>query len=275
LKVLAAMSGGVDSSTVAALLKAQGHEVMGATLKLFKSQGKESLKSWCGFAPASDAKRVAEKIGIPHLVLDAQKIFEQTVLQDFCSEYAVGRTPNPCIRCNTFLKFDFLLKQARMLGLDYVATGHYAQIKEGRLFKGNDPNKDQSYFLYTLSPATMEHVLFPVGHLTKTEVRQIAKDHDLPVHAKQESQDICFLPNRGYASFLKSRGVNGVKGFMFNSQGEMVGEHQGIPSYTIGQRKGLPPLGARTYVTDMNAAANTVTVGGKKDFKPGALSWRP
>ncbi|MFH0919004.1 MAG: tRNA 2-thiouridine(34) synthase MnmA [Fibrobacterota bacterium] len=267
LKVLVAMSGGVDSSTAAALLKAQGHQVTGVTMKLFQSCGKESLKSCCGYAPVSDAKRVAEKLGIPHMVLDVRKLFASAVVDDFCSEYAKGRTPNPCVRCNAFLKFDFLLKQARLFGMEYVATGHYAKISLGRLFKGQDENKDQSYFLYMLKPGTLERILFPVGEMTKEEVRQTAKELDLPVHDKRESQDICFLPDGDYAAFMQSRGFTGVKGFMFHADGSPAGEHLGLHRYTIGQRKGLPPFGERTYVTAIDATANTITLGGKKELQ--------
>jgi tRNA-uridine 2-sulfurtransferase len=266
MKVLAAMSGGVDSSTAAALLKQEGHEVLGVTLKLYGGTGKAGLKSCCGYGPEQDAKRVAEALGIRHLVLNAEKLFQETVIDDFLQEYAAGRTPNPCVRCNTFLKFDYLLKQARMLGMEAVATGHYAQVRDGRLYKALDPAKDQSYFLYTLHPGNLPHVLFPAGGFRKNEIRKLAKALGLPVHDKEESQDICFLPRGKYREFLENRGVQSAKGFMFNLQGRIVGEHRGLYRYTVGQRKGLGPQGKRCYVIEINSKSNTIILGEKKDL---------
>lgn len=267
LKVLAAMSGGVDSSTAAALLVEQGHEVVGVTMKLYSGAGgKASLKSCCGFGPAFDAKRVADKIGIRHIVLDAETEFREKVIDDFCGEYAAGRTPNPCVRCNTFLKFDLLVQKARSLGLDYVATGHYALIRENRLFKSPDAGKDQSYFLYPLNPETLPRVLFPVGGLKKEETRARARALGLPVYDKTESQDICFMPRGGYREFLESRGRAGVRGFIFTTRGEVVGEHEGLHRYTVGQRKGLGPLGSRTYVVEIDPSRNAVVVGSREDL---------
>jgi tRNA-specific 2-thiouridylase len=266
-KILVAMSGGVDSSTTAAFLKSQGHEIMGITMKLFNSpNGKESLKSCCGYGPAVDAKRVCEKLGIRHRVVNAEKQFKEKVIDNFCEEYMQGRTPNPCIRCNTYLKFDFLLKTAGEMGLDYIATGHYARITNGRLFQGIDKSKDQSYFLYTINKKNINRILFPLGNMCKADTRRLARKMGLGVHRKAESQDICFLPKGKYREFLEKQGKKGLKGFMYNTHGEIIGEHKGLEHYTVGQRKGLGPLGQRSYVISMDTKANTIIIGSAEDL---------
>ncbi|MBL8029433.1 MAG: tRNA 2-thiouridine(34) synthase MnmA [Fibrobacteres bacterium] len=267
MKIFAAMSGGVDSSVAAALLAKEGHDVTGVTMRLYDGGGgASSLKSCCGFGPAFDAQRVAEKIGIRHMILDYRKHFRNGVIDPFAEHYSAGKTPNPCILCNTVLKFGTLLETAIQLGFDAVATGHYARIVNGALLTGVDGNKDQSYFLYGLGQNNMSRVLFPVGDKVKPDIRAIAKEMDLPVHDKQESQDICFIPNGQYRDFLENRGIKGVKGFMFNTSGEIVGEHEGLHRYTVGQRKGLGPLGERTYVIRLEPERNALIVGTKEEL---------
>ena len=175
-RILVAMSGGVDSSTAAAILKTEGHEITGITMKLMdKAAGKAGLLSCCGFGPADDARAVAEMLGFRHVVADATKLFRSGVIQAFVDEYRAGRTPNPCILCNTHLKFDFLLGKAAEMGMDCLATGHYARINDSRLYRGADADKDQSYFLYTLNPGNLGRVLFPLGGMRKSETRALAK----------------------------------------------------------------------------------------------------
>jgi tRNA-specific 2-thiouridylase len=271
-KVFAAMSGGVDSSVAAALLVAEGYEVTGVTMRLYEvGGGLASLKSCCGFGPAFDAQRVAEKIGIRHMILDYRKLFKSDIIEPFVQMYASGSTPNPCVLCNSVLKFGTLLRTAISLGYDAVATGHYARIKDGALLKGLDGNKDQSYFLYDLNRENIGHVLFPVGDKNKVDIRRIAKEMDLPVHDKQESQDICFIPDGKYREFLEKRGIKGIKGFMFNVAGEIVGEHEGLHRYTVGQRKGLGPLGERTYVVRLEPDRNALIVGSKEELLCGGV----
>jgi tRNA-specific 2-thiouridylase len=200
------------------------------------------------------------------MVFNAEKPFKENVIRDFISEYEAGRTPNPCVRCNTFLKFGFLPDMAKTLGISLVATGHYAQIRDHRLFKAEDPDKDQSYFLYTLNAGNIGKVLFPVGGYRKSEVRALARELRLPVHDKKESQDICFVPRGKYREFLENNGVKSVKGFMFSTRGNLAGEHEGLYRYTIGQRKGLGPQGKRAYVLAMDPAANSITIGEKADL---------
>jgi tRNA-specific 2-thiouridylase len=266
-KIMVAMSGGVDSSTAACILKEEGHEVTGVTMKLYDgARGRESLKSCCGFGPANDAKRVAGVLGIRHQVLDCRGRFKREVVDRFCGEYGRGRTPNPCVLCNARLKFDYLLKKAVGMGLDGLATGHYAQLKDGRLFKGADPEKDQSYFLYPINGANSRKIFFPVGNMKKAETRALARAHGLPVHEKKESQDICFVARGQYRAFVEKQGAGGARGYMLDTRGRIVGEHQGLHRYTVGQRKGLGPLGRRAYVVSMDSTANTLTVGEKADL---------
>ncbi len=268
------MSGGVDSSVAAALLQQQGFEVVGVTMKLYPDSGKASMKSCCGFAPAFDARCVAEQLGIRYSVVNAEELFQEKVVDDFCREYAAGRTPNPCIRCNTYLKFDFLIAKATELGCAYVATGHYAQIRDNRLYRANDRAKDQSYFLYTLTRKNIGRILFPVGDKEKSETRAIARSLNLPVHDKEESQDICFLPRGKYREFLEDHGIVGGPGPIVTLLGETVGTHTGLHCYTIGQRKGLGPLGERSYVVSMDPEANVLVVGSKDDVLANTIEVR-
>jgi len=267
-KVLVAMSGGVDSSVAAALLKDSGFEVSGATMDLFGAGANTAVR---------DAKLVAGALSIPHYVVDAVDIFEQTVISYFVNEYRSGRTPNPCVVCNRKLKFGMLMDKARELGCDFLATGHYAVIDnqmratgDGRhctegdrmLRRGADTRKDQSYFLYPILESPIDKIIFPLGGLIKDEVRSLAKKFNLPTAEKGESQDICFIPSGSYLDFLASRGIGadggGTSGSIIDTSGNILGKHGGIHNFTVGQRKGLGALGKRMYVRSINTDDNTV-----------------
>lgn len=277
-KVVVAMSGGVDSSVAAALLREQGHEVIGVTMNLYSLPKEvcrsENLKSCCGWQAQADANRVAIALGIPHYVVDFRREFERTVVEDFSREYGRGRTPNPCIRCNQFIKFDLLLERARNLEADYMATGHYAQVEfdpatdRYLLKKGKDRDKDQSYFLYTLTQAQLAMTLFPLGGLTKKDVRIIAARLALPVAQKEESQEICFVPDRNYAKFLRERIPQAFRpGPILDVQNRVVGRHEGIIHFTIGQRKGMGIAAPHPlYVLSIDAEKNTIVVGKNEDL---------
>jgi len=267
--IVVAMSGGVDSSTAAGLLKQEGNEVIGIGLRLPERLGQHNLRSCCGIDGMDDARRVAAKIGIPFYVLNYEKIFERSVIDYFCQSYLSGKTPNPCIECNRVVKFGHLLKLADSLGADYVATGHYANIfydhSRGRflLKKGLDAEKDQSYFLYSLSQEQLSRILFPLGGMTKEETRTLAKSYGLEVHDKPGSQDICFLGSTDYRSFLTERFPEALqRGPVLNTQGDILGWHQGVICYTVGQRKGLG-IAARKplYVLSLAVATNRIIVG--------------
>jgi len=274
-RVLVAMSGGVDSSVTAALLKDEGYEVIGVTMQILpKDQtDEEQFGGCCGLDAIEDAKRVANRLGIPHYVLNFRKIFREKVISNFCEEYRQGRTPNPCIRCNRYIKFDALLKKAKGLGVDYIATGHYARIeydgqrKRWLLKKGVDSKKDQSYVLYVMTQEQLKQTLMPIGNFTKDRVRQIAKEKDLPVANKSESQEICFIQDNDYGKFLKEYAHEKAKpGLIVNKEGEIIGEHKGIIFYTVGQRKRIgitskEPL----YVIALDRERNTVVVGKRED----------
>ena len=281
MRVLVAMSGGVDSSVAAALLQEQGYEVVGVTMRLYDDEHEgEGGRGCCGFGGARDAARVAAKLGFPHYTWDFRKEFEATVIQDFCSEYGRARTPNPCLRCNEILKFTELLGRAEQLGAELIATGHYARImKTGtvgvndergtmnderwRLLKGVDATKDQSYFLYAMTQEQLSRVLMPVGGYTKTEVRELARKFDLPVADKPESQDICFVPDNDYEVFLRrQRPELFHAGPVLDLSGSVVGQHEGIAGFTVGQRKGLGlAFGERRYVVRLDAEKNAVVLG--------------
>ncbi len=271
--VAVAMSGGVDSSVAAALLLDDGYPVIGLTMNLFGLPGgvceSETLRSCCGAAARRDAGAVAAVLGIPFYVADFRRTFEKAVIDDFVAEYRLGRTPNPCLRCNRFVKFGPLLLRAGRLGAGVLATGHYARVERdeasGRwlLRKGIDPDKDQSYFLYPLTQALLARVVFPVGGLRKAEVRALAEKRGLPVARKPESQEICFVPDDDYAGFLKARVPEAFRpGDIVDPEGRRIGRHAGIAHYTIGQRKGLGIAAAHPlYVVGIDAAANRVTAG--------------
>jgi len=271
--VAVAMSGGVDSSVAAALLKDEGFDVIGVTMNLFAlpkdACTSEDLRSCCGWKAQEDANRVAAALGIPHYVVDFRREFERSVVQDFCREYGRGRTPNPCIRCNQFIKFGLLFERARRLGAAFVATGHYARIDldpvTGRrlLKKGTDAGKDQSYFLYPLTQADLSRTLFPVGGLAKAEVRKLAGRYGLSVADKPESQEVCFIPDDDYPAFLKARFPAAFRpGPIVNLEGKTIGEHGGIVHFTVGQRKGMRIAAPRPlYVVAIDTERNTVVAG--------------
>jgi tRNA-specific 2-thiouridylase len=277
-KVVVAMSGGVDSSVAAFLLKDRGDDVTGITLNLFSLPGElcrsEELRSCCGRKAVDDAHRVAIHLGIPHFVVDLRREFEAAVIADFAREYSRGRTPNPCVRCNERVKFRLLLQRARRLGADLIATGHHARVVRDPagsrylLKKGKDRAKDQSYFLYRLNQAQLARALMPIGDLTKTEVREMARRQGLPVAEKAESQETCFAPLGDYPEFLAGRAPRAFRpGLIKDLDGRILGEHKGIGNYTIGQRRGLGISAPRPlYVIAIDAPRNTVVIGRERDL---------
>ncbi len=254
-KAMVEMSGGVDSSTAAAILIDQGFDVCGVTFC--------STPGTTGGKSARDAKLVADFLRIPHQVIDLSDLFDRAVIGNFISEYKSGRTPNPCAVCNRHIKFGPpLLEKAAELGCGYVATGHYAVVENGELRRGADTQKDQSYFLYPILAAPIERILFPLGAMTKVETRALARKLNIPTADKGESQDICFVPGTDYARFLRSRGAAAVAapGNIVDIDGNIIGTHTGIHNYTVGQRKGLGALGKPMYVKQIVPNENKVVV---------------
>lgn len=268
------MSGGVDSSTAAWLLKKEGYEVIGATMCIGTPDRSETgLNRCCGFWDIEDARRVALQLGIPFYVFQFREEFEREIIGYFCEEYRTGRTPNPCILCNEKLKFGSFLKRAMELGADYVATGHYARLEfDGKsrrflLRRGADRRKDQSYVLFSLSQDQLRHILFPLGAFEKEEVRRMAFEAGLRVHDKPESQEVCFIPEASYHSFLSERLKEAIaSGPILDRRGEVLGRHKGIPFYTIGQRRGLRlAKGKPLYVIGIDRERNAIVVGEERE----------
>jgi len=281
--IAVAMSGGVDSSVAAAILQAEGRDVFGVTMELVTLPPRfclsEELRSCCGRRAVDDAVAVAAKLGILHCVVDFRGPFADKVIADFCSEYAAGRTPNPCVRCNQFIKFGLLFDRARRLGAEAVATGHYARLDRDAasdrwlLRKGLDPDKDQSYFLYTLTQTELSRTIFPLGGLKKNEVRDLARTSGLPVAKKAESQEICFIPDDDYAGFLRERCPEAFEpGPIVDPSGRVIGRHKGVAHFTVGQRKGMGIAASRPlYVIRVDVERNTIVAGPSEDLYGRAL----
>ena len=264
-KVVVAMSGGVDSSVAAAILKNQGFQVIGVTMLLHSEDG-----------AAEHAKLVADRLGIPHHVVDLREIFAQKVITPFLEEYSLGRTPNPCINCNFHIKFGALLGEALELGAELMATGHYVRVEPSpagyRLLKGVDRSKDQSYFLYTLGQEQLCRLLLPIGYLHKSEVRQLAAELGLSNIIRHESQDICFIPNSDYRSFIAGH-ILSSPGDIVDTQGRVLRKHRGLAYYTVGQRHGLELASdRRLYVLSLDANSNRLVVGSKEQLFARQLS---
>jgi tRNA-specific 2-thiouridylase len=261
-KVMVMMSGGVDSSVAAALLRDAGHDVTGVTLKLW---GGESDSGCCSVSDVEDARRVAAQLGVPHYVFNFSDEFTQHVVEPYVDAYAAGMTPNPCVECNRTMKWGRAFDRARQLGFDFVATGHHARVvptSDGpALARGADPAKDQSYVLYMLGRAQLSHTLLPVGEITKADVRAQASALGLRTAGKRESMDVCFITKGGRETFLGAR-IDRRPGRIVDERGNDVGEHDGVDAFTIGQRRGVGvAVGARRYVVDIDAASSTVVVG--------------
>jgi tRNA-specific 2-thiouridylase len=287
-RVLLGMSGGVDSSVAGYLLREQGYEVIGVTMKVWPQDCiSRAEDKCCGPQAVADARGVAHSLGIAHYVVDEADQFERLVIDYFSSEYQAGRTPNPCVMCNEKLKFGNLWSKAAALGCDYIATGHYAIIERHTdraiLRKGLDPRKDQSYFLFSLRQSQLRHALTPLGRMTKQQIREIAHSLGLKVADKVDSQEICFVPGNDYKAFLRSHlGENEFhRGEIYDVAGNFLGEHDGIELFTIGQRKGLPGGSARPrYVVDLDPGTNRVIVGDADDlvteeFEIDRVNWHP
>ena len=273
-KVMAAMSGGVDSSVTALLLARQGYEVCGGTLLLWQGENPQEQSGCCALSEVEDARRVCARLGVEHYTFNLKDVFCREVIDRFAEGYRRGETPNPCVDCNRSVKFTRLFEKASLLDCEFLATGHYARIEReegsGRwlLRRGADPDKDQSYVLYVLGQETLAHTLFPLGELTKREVRELAAAEGFPTASKSESQDICFVPDGDYAAFLERRlGAVSPPGHFLSRKGEVLGEHRGMLRYTLGQRRGLGVSAAhRLFVVEKDLSRNAVILGDECDL---------
>lgn len=274
-KVVVGMSGGVDSSVAACLLKEQGYDVIGVTMQIWQEEDPETVEEnggCCGLSAVDDARRVAWSLGIPYYVMNFRKEFRESVMDYFVDEYLHGHTPNPCIACNRHVKWEALLARSMEIGADYIATGHYArvmQLPNGRYTIQNSVTaaKDQTYALYNLTQEQLSRTLMPVGAYTKDEIRQIAEDHDLAVAKKKDSMEICFIPDNDYAGFI-DRSVEHVPGpgNFVDKDGNILGRHKGITHYTVGQRKGLNlAMGRPVFVTEIRPETDEVVIGDSED----------
>jgi len=283
------MSGGVDSSATAALLLEQGYDVIGITLKLWPQDCiSRAEDKCCGPQAVMDARGVSHRLGIPYYLIDEAEDFQKQVIQYFADEYKAGRTPNPCVMCNEKLKFGTLINRAKQLGAQYIATGHFARVEKpstgGRILlkRGRDTRKDQSYFLFSLRQDQLAHTLFPLGELTKSDTRDVARENQLKTADKEESMEICFVPDKDYGKFLRTaKLVDQHQGDIVNLQGQILGQHNGIEFFTVGQRKGLNLSSPKPlYVLELDAANNRVIVGDdaaldRDEFKIQRCNWIP
>ena len=284
-RVAVAMSGGVDSAVAAALLVDQGHVVVGLTMNLWPDwlpEPDDGFKACCGVGAIGDARAVAQRLAIRHYVLNMREEFERAVIDEFCDEYARGRTPNPCIACNRAIKFSLLLRKVRAMGLDYLATGHYARVRHdeaaGRflLLRARDPEKDQSYVLYALRQDQLRHLLLPVGEFSKPEIRAGARRLGLRVADKPDSQEICFVPRGHYVDVVARRRPEAARpGPILDRSGRQIGTHSGLARFTIGQRRGLGIAHGRPlYVAGIDLPRNAVIVGEEEDLLVGEITAR-
>jgi len=287
-RVVVGMSGGVDSSAAAALLLEQGYDVVGITLKLWPQDCVSRAEDkCCGPQAVMDARSVSHKLGIPYYLVDEAADFQKQVINYFAEEYKAGRTPNPCVMCNEKLKFGTLINRAQQLGADFIATGHFARVEkaaDGRMLlkRGRDPRKDQSYFLFSLRQDQLARSLFPLGELTKSDTRTVARQNDLKTADKEESMEICFVPDKDYGRFLQqAKLVDKHRGDIVTLHGQVLGQHDGIEFYTIGQRKGLGISSPKPlYVIELDAANNRVVVGDESaldqdEFNVERCNWIP
>ena len=271
-RVIVAMSGGVDSAVAAGLLVREGYDVVGITMRLWSrddAEGRLHQKRCCGVEDIDDARAAADVLGIPHYVLNLEDEFNRKVVDYFVGEYERGRTPNPCLACNEHVKFRALLDRAVALDADYLSTGHYARVCHtdgaSELHRAVDDSKDQSYVLYTLQQAELRRLLFPVGDYPKTEIRRLALEMSLPLHDKPDSAEICFVPGNDYRAFLAER-LPQRPGDIVDREGAVVGAHDGVAGYTIGQRKGIGAFGGKRFVTEIDPEFNVITIGGEEDL---------